>query len=355
VCPNNMEVVEAPPSASADTPSAPSPAAAAVPSSVEHNDDAFETPQYDASSVTSLVGGARNSDISVSRFNKWLVAEHKRDTGDEVRETVDSLRHERDGLRENHRQYGASLGAASRAQMQRDKQSYQALRRHNWEKGSQIREDVESQKQEMERLRAEWVEHGRRLAEKDQDQRRKIREVCGEGSKRVTELVQQCKLEEAEYEAALVEHRAKILADNQAEVQKVRQETANTVIDASKQFALERRRSLAKTTKSAMTSWRRERSANTADHLKSARSNRADAHATREKAKKLREELVAQRQRDALAQRQAQKAKEAAKDERLNEMGGGLKTNHDEMYSAKYVPASSADMFNTSDYGNLVA
>ena len=54
-------------------------------------------------------------------------------------------------------------------------------------------------------------------------------------------------------------------------------------------------------------------------------------------------------------QRQAQKAKEAMKDHRLNEVGGGLKINHDDMYSAKYVPSSSAEMFNTSTYGNMIA
>ena len=83
--------------------------------------------------------------------------------------------------------------------------------------------------------------------------------------------------------------------------------------------------------------------------------NRADAQASRAHAKKLRESLVAQRQRDAIAQRQAQKAKESARDHRLHELGGGIKSNHDDMYSAKYVPSGSAEMFHTSRYGELVA
>lgn len=196
-------------------------------------------------SETSTVA-MRASTLSVSRFNRWLVSEIKRETGDTVRQDMEQLRSQRRAASEHHREWGASLGAASRAQMARDKQQYELLRRSNWQKGASVREDVDVQRNEAERLRAEWMEHGRRLAEKDQEQRRRVRNATGEGSKRVTELVAQCKLEEAEYEAELAHRRGRILKDNQAEVQKVRDETATAVTDASKQYALERRRLVAK-------------------------------------------------------------------------------------------------------------
>jgi len=308
-----------------------------------------------ASQVSTMSAALRESTLSVSRFNRWLVSEIKRETGDGVREDVEQLRTQRRASSEHHREWGASLGAASRAQMARDKQQYELLRRSNWQKGSQVREDVEAQKNETLRLRSEWMEHGRRLAERDQEQRRKIREVTGEGSKRLTDLVAQCKLEEAEYEAELAHRRGQILEENQAEVQKVRAETADSVIDASKQFALEQRRNLAKTTKSALSSWRGERAQNTAFHLKTARTNRADAKAARDNAKRLRESLVAKRQQEAQAQRQAQKQARQEKEKLREQVGGGLKTNHDEMYHAKFVPANSADLYANSKYGNLVA
>ena len=88
------------------------------------------------------------------------------------------------------------------------------------------------------------IEHGRRLRENNLEQRMRIREVCGEGSKRVTELVAQCKLEEEAFEAALAERRREIMEANRQEVQKVRAETDNAVIDASKQYALQQRRSI---------------------------------------------------------------------------------------------------------------
>mmetsp|Transcript_14210 Transcript_14210/g.36853 ORF Transcript_14210/g.36853 Transcript_14210/m.36853 type:complete len:334 (+) Transcript_14210:2-1003(+) len=309
-----------------------------------------------SSQITSTtVAAARESTLSVSRFNKWLVTEIKRETGDMVREDAEQLRSQRRVANEHHRQWGASLGAASRAQMARDKQQYELLRRSNWQKGTQVREDVGAQKSEAVRLRAEWIEHGRRLAEKDAEQRKKVRDVTGEGSKRLTDMVAQCKLEEAEYEAELAHRRGQILSENQAEVQRVRNETADSVIDAAKQFALEQRRDLARSTKHETAAWRSERSANTAYHLKTARTNRAAAQASRSQAKQLREKLIAQRQRDAAAQRAARTSARETKERLKEQLGGGIKSNHDDMYHAKYVPAGSAELYSQSRYGNLVA
>jgi len=293
----------------------------------------------------------RDSAISVSKFNRFIVGEMARKTGDEGRSAMGTLRKQRQHAAETHRQYGASLGAASRAQMQRDKQQYDALREGNLLKGLQVRDDVSSQKSEAERLRSEWVEYGRRLAEKDADQRRRIREVCGEGSKRVQELVAEAKFEEEEFERELADRRADILRENQKEVQRVRDETADEVIDAAKQFALDRRKLVAEATKQTVSVWRTQRSKNTADHLKSARANRADVEATRAHAKKLRERLVAQRQKEAQSARETMKRNKLAKDQLTLETGAGVKQLHDSMYRAKYVPSDSADYLTTSKYG----
>jgi radical SAM superfamily enzyme YgiQ (UPF0313 family) len=51
-----------------------------------------------------------------------------------------------------------------------------------------------------------------------------VREATGDGCKRLTDLVAQCKLEEAEYEAELAHRRGEILRENQEEVKKVRSE-----------------------------------------------------------------------------------------------------------------------------------
>ena len=291
--------------------------------------DAAETApkQSDAgpSQMSTSSVAIRDSTLSVSRFNRWLLSEIKRQTGDTVRDDMEHLRSQRRAANEHHQQWGASLGAASRAQMARDKQQYELLRRSNWQKGAQVRDDVEAQKSEALRLRAEWMEHGRRLAEKNQEQRGKVREATGDGCKRLTDLVAQCKLEEAEYEAELAHRRGEILRENQEEVKKVRSETADAVIDAAKQFALEQRRNQAKATKTDLSRWGAERSANTAFHLKTARTNRADAKATREHAKRLREKLQQERLQQAQLQRLAQKERITSKKANLEQIGGGLK------------------------------
>jgi hypothetical protein len=293
----------------------------------------------------------RESAVSISKFNRFIVGELARKTGEEGRTITGSLRKQRHAASETHRQYGASLGAASRAQMQRDKQQSDAQREANLQKGLQVRDDVLSQKEEAMRLKDEWVEYGKRLAEKDAEQRRRIRDVCGESSKRVQELVAEAKFEEEEYERELAERREQILRENQAEVQRVREETADAVIDASKQYALDRRRGIATATKEQISLWRASRSRNTQDHLRSARANRADAEATRAHAKKLREQLVQQRQKEVQAAREAMKRNKLSKEQQTLEAGANVKAMHDGMYRSRYVPQESADYLNTSKYG----
>lgn len=143
------------------------------------------------SSIMPTLAAHRDSNVSVSKFNRWIVGERARDSGDQGRAEFDSLRSLRQSAQESHREYGASLGAASRAQMQRDKQQYDATRRLNQYKGSLVRDDVSAQKSEAARLRGEWVDYGRKLAEARMEQRERIRQVTGEGSKRVQDLVAQ--------------------------------------------------------------------------------------------------------------------------------------------------------------------
>ena len=97
--------------------------------------------------------------------------------------------------------------------------------------------------------------------------------------------------------------------------------------------------------------WRSQRSRNTQDHLKSARANRADAEATRAHAKKLRERLVLQRQKEASVTREAMKRNKLTKDQAMLETGANVKAVHDGIYRAKYVPSASADYLASSKYG----
>ena len=148
-------------------------------------DDLDEAGSSARTDIMTTVTAHRDSAITAAKFNRFIVGELARKAGDEGRVAMDTQRKMKQQQAETHRQYGASLGAASRAQMQRDKQKYDRLREENLLKGLQVREDVSSQKGEALRLRSEWIEYGRKLAEKDAEQRRRIREVCGESSRRV--------------------------------------------------------------------------------------------------------------------------------------------------------------------------
>ena len=297
----------------------------------------------------------RDSDISVSKFNRWVVLERSRAVGDDGRNQLESLRTQRKSAQESHREYGASLAAASRAQIQRDRQECDAMRQSNLMKGLQVRDDVLAYKEEAQRLRSEWVEYGRKLSDNSAEQKRRIRDSVGEGSKRVQDLVAACKLEEEEFERELADRRADILDQNRNEVLRIKEETADTVIDAAKQYALDRRREQAKGTKSAMAAWDQERKKNTAAHLKTAQKNRAEAEATRAHAKQLREAMVKQRQKEAQTARETTRRNKLAKDQALLESGAGIKAVHDNIYRSKYVPQESAEMLATSPTAKVLA
>lgn len=308
--------------------------------------------------TTMFQGGSavtRDSPITASRYNRWLVGEQNRGAGSLVRSEVTELRKDRTTAAEKHREYGNSLKTQSREQLARDKQQYDLTREENLQKGLRVKAEVMAQKAQEEKQKQEWIAHGKNLAMKDQLQRQKIKQVCGENSKRVAEMTAIAKQEELDYERNLREVRDKLKADNIAEVQKVRSETADEVIDAAKEFAFEQRKSLAFATKAAEAAWKDERAAHTKAHLAKARANRADAVASRQKAKELRDEIVTSRQVVANAARKQQQSNKEAKDKTIMFAAGGIKDTHDTIYKKKYVPKSAAEALQSSKYASSVA
>jgi len=300
-------------------------------------------------------GVTRDSPITASKYNRWLVGEQNRGAGGVVRGEVQELRKDRMTAAERHREYGASLKNQSRDQLNRDKQQYELTRETNLEKGLRVKAEVMAQKAQEEKQKQEWIAHGKNLAMKDQLQRQKIKQVCGENSKRVAEMTAIAKQEELDYERNLREVRDKLKADNIAEVQKVRQETADEVIDAAKEFAFEQRKSLAFATKAAEQAWKDERNAHTKAHLAKARANKADAIASRAKAKELRDEIITSRQVVANSARKQQQSNKEAKDKTIMFAAGGIKDTHDTIYKKKFVPKGAAEALQNSKYSSSVA
>ena len=229
------------------------------------------------------------------------------------------------------------------------------MKEHNLQKGLRVKAEVMAQKAQEEKQKQEWIAHGKNLAMKDQLQRQKIKQVVGENSKRVAEMTAIAKQEELDYERNLREVRDKLKEDNIREVRKVRQETADEVIDAAKEFAFEQRKALAFSTKAAEAAWRDERHAHTKAHLAKARANKADAMASREKAKELREEIKTSRQVVANAARKQQQSNKEAKEKTIMFAAGGVKDTHDTIYKKKFVPKAAAEALTNSKYATTVA
>ena len=297
----------------------------------------------------------RDSPITASKYNRWLVGEQNRGAGKTVRSEIDVQRTDAQNASKKHREYGMSLKDQAKEQLQRDRDQYALMREENLQKGLRVKAEVLAQKAQEEKQKQEWIAHGKNLAMKDQLQRQKIKQVCGENSKRVAEMTAIAKQEELDYERNLREVRDKLKADNIAEVQKVRQETADEVIDAAKEFAFEQRKSLAFATKAAEAAWKDERNAHTKAHLAKARANKVAAIASRQKAKELRDEIITSRQVVANAARKQQQSNKEAKDKTIMFAAGGIKETHDTIYKKKFVPKAAAEALQGSKYATSVA
>lgn len=297
----------------------------------------------------------RDSPVTASKYNRWLVGEQNRAAGQVVAKEVDNLRKSRNEFQQRHAQYGSSLKEQGREQLRRDKQLQEMTREENLQKGLLIKAEVAAQKAQEDKQKQEWIAHGRSLAMRDQLQKKKIRDVVGENSKRVAEMTAKAKQEELDYERELAGVRQKLLQDNKAEVEKVRAETADEVIDAAKEFAFEQRKSLAFSTKAAEAAWKDERNQHTKAHLAKAKANKADAEASRAKAKALREEITTSRQQLAGAARKQQQSNMEQKQKIIMFAAGGVKDTHDTVYRKKFVPAEAAQQMSGSKYAGSVA
>lgn len=309
----------------------------------------------DLQQMLSTGGSMRDSSVTASKYNKWLCGEQNRDHGKMVGKEVQELRANRVDFQKRHMNYGASLRDQGREQLRRDKQLQEMTKEENLQKGMLVKQEVQAQKAQEQKQKQEWVAHGRALAMKDQIQRKKIRDVCGENSKRVAEMTARAKQEELDYERELAGVRKKLLEDNKAEVEKVRQETSDEVIDAAKEFAYEQRKSLAFSTKAAESAWKEERAQKEKQHLAKAKANKADAEASRAKAKQLREEIASTRREVAGAARKQQQSNAEQKQKIIMFAAGGVKDTHDSIYRKKFVPEVAAKTMMGSKYAGSVA
>ena len=305
-----------------------------------------------------MLGGdscGRTSDVTASRYNRWLLAETNREIGHKLKMEKESNLQNRREIQEQHKKYGNQLYKQSREQMNRDKQIVEMTKQQNLAKGQMVKADVIAQKAQAEKQKQEWQAHGRALANRDQMQKKKIREVVGENSKRVAQMTAKAKQEEMDYERELAEVRDKLLADNKAEVAKVREETADEVIDAAKEFAFEQRKSLAFATKADTAAWKAEADQHRKAHIEKAQANREAARASRERAKLLREEISKSRREIATAARKQQQSNKDQKEKMQYFGAAGVKDTHDSVYKKKFVPAEAAKAMKESKYSSSIA
>lgn len=114
--------------------------------------------------------------------------------------------------------------------------------------------------------------------------------------------------------------RRRLHNEKRAEVAKVREQTHDAVIDASKEFAFNQRKALAEATKAAALAAKEEREEKEQAHMEKALANKAAAHESRAKAKELRDAIVTSRK----AARSAHKDKRSSSAHAVSHGVGGV-------------------------------
>jgi len=297
----------------------------------------------------------RDSPITNSKFQRWSVGEQAREIGNGVRTEVDNWKRQRAQQLEQHKAYGAQLKQQMKDQIARDRQVVNEHKEKNLEQGKAIKAEVAALKQAKAMSKAQWEMRGRQLAKKDMEQREKIKMVRGEGSKTLNELTAKVKAEEAALAESIVNKKREILEANRREVAEVKKQTDDHVTDASKKVFYEQRKSLAEHTRLAEEAWVSERNQKTGDFIAKAKANKQDAADSRARAKAIREQIVADRQKEAAKMRKEQTEIKEILEKTAVMSATGVKGTHDKLYRDKYVSAEAAARMQQSPYATAIA
>lgn len=282
------------------------------------------------------------SDITAAKYHRWIVQEENHALAEDTRDEETEWRRQRDEQRRKHREKGHSYMIDSREQLRKDKWVAEQVRQQNQALGIQMKSELASLKEAGEAEKVAWSEHGRALAQAGAETRERIRSIRGEGSKTLAEKTALIKREEAEFEAQLARTRSEQLRDNRAEVALVKTQTSDEVTNASKFYSYTMRKSMADDTRRAEHEWKSEKELKSAKFLNTAHAHKDDARSTRAKAKQVREEIVADRQRQAKQMRE-QMASFSAYAQKVNSEGAASsKSVHDAIYAKKFVAPDDA-------------
>ena len=122
----------------------------------------------------------------------------------------------------------------------------------------------------------------------------------------------------------------------------------------AKEWSFRQKGDQAAATKADEEAWRALHANHRRDFLAKAHKNKAEAAASRARARALRDGLESQRRLAAAEQRKIHNANRLAMEAFMSKSGTGTKSVHDAVYKKKFVSASLARRFSASPFADVV-
>jgi len=273
--------------------------------------------------------------MTLGEYNRWLITESNWTNAEEIREQHIEGEQFRKAREDRHRERGQLRQQDTVEQMKEAKTKVDAHRRMNLEAGSAVKRDVIAWNVAKHQEKAQWQNFGKSvkaaLVASDSTQNR---DALAKQKKEAGESV---KKEINQLRAELEKQKTALKTNKVEQAKKVRDETADGVIDSAKKFFFLQRKTAAKETTSIVQSWstERDKAKKAFDEEQHQRSVRVKG--MREAGRKAREALAAAKAEVAMSMREQKQGLAEQRQQQMHDHSVTLKELANASIATRFV------------------
>lgn len=302
-------------------------------------------------------GGEALGDVdsmTLGEYNRWLITESNWTNAEEIREQHIEGEQFRKAREDRHRERGQLRQQDTVEQMKEAKTKVDAHRRMNLEAGSAVKRDVIAWNVATHQEKAQWQNFGKSVkAALIASDSTENRDALVKQKKKAGETV---KKEINQLRAELEKQKTAFKTSKLEQAKKVRDETADGVIDAAKKFFFLQRKTAAKETTGLVQSWstERDKAKKAFEEVQHQRSVRVKG--MREAGRKAREALAAAKAEAASSLREQKQGFAEQRQQQLHDHSVNLKDAANSSISQRFVaPDESRRMLQHPHYSEVSA
>lgn len=292
--------------------------------------------------------------MTLGEYNRWLITEENWNNAEQIREQHIEGEQFRKAREDRHRERGQLRQQDTVEQMKEAKTKVDAHRRMNLEAGSAVKRDVIAWNMTKHQEKVQWENFGKSVkaaliaadVTENRDALVKSKKEKGEAVKK----------EISQLRSELDKQKTAMKTGKLEQAKKVRDETADAVIDAAKKFFFLQRKTTAKATTSMVQGWstERDKAKKAFDEYQHQRSNRVKT--MREAGRKAREDLIQARAEAAASVREQKLALADQRQQQLHDNSLMLKEAVNNCISERFVaPDNSRRMLQHPHYSEVSA